>query len=275
MDSRISYYDIVRVEFFQFLLPRLLGTGSEEEKLEFFNALLTDGENVVEDLLSEMCEQDNHEYPYKKKDFKFMTLVRGGVNLLRIDLPPYNPDCNSVVRSYVLFMKHDGEVSQVKYFTIMNFAAEKSSFILHIDEAGESLLGEELTGHLDDEEYEYWKLVVDYSKVLLKDIEREEIKEKNAEREWSVDWANFDWSVVRRKFAEGLASGKTDYDIGISEEEFLEFLDWLMINNKEEFYRSLLYLSLRENGFDPEQTGRLMSNPDYLKEVIKMWQAKN
>ncbi len=48
---------------------------------------------------------------------------------------------------------------------------------------------------------------------------------------WSRDWRQFDWDVVIKKFDQAERAGalyrEKNPDIGISAEEFLEYLDWL------------------------------------------------
>lgn len=43
-------------------------------------------------------------------------------------------------------------------------------FNIYVTPEEENLLGEELTDHVGDMEYEYWKLARDYSKIVLQDI---------------------------------------------------------------------------------------------------------
>ncbi|MCM1065921.1 MAG: hypothetical protein NC420_15925 [Eubacterium sp.] len=43
-------------------------------------------------------------------------------------------------------------------------------FNVHIAPEAENTLGEELTGHVGDMEYEYWRLVRDFVKLLLQEI---------------------------------------------------------------------------------------------------------
>ena len=46
-------------------------------------------------------------------------------------------------------------------------------FILHTSSECEQLLGEELAEHTGDMEYEYWRLVRTYAKVILLDMKNE------------------------------------------------------------------------------------------------------
>ena len=280
MDSKINYYDTMRMEFFQFLLPRMIYQEAGEERDQFYNLLLTDGDNLLKIMLNDICEQDNQDYPYAEDDFKFETLERGGVSLLEIGLPPSNPNVNDLLRCYVLFMKRDNNISMVKYFAIMRFVKEKAIFILHINENGERFLGDELTGHPDDKEYEYWRLVADYAITVNTDIKKEERNRDHRRgqktRVWSKDWEHFDWSLVRTKLdGVDLAENKADCNVGISKEEFLEYFEWLNANHKGDFLKMILYLKLKDGGFDEDQIERLAAQPEILIEMIKMFQRES
>lgn len=92
-------------------------------------------------------------------------------------------------------------------------------------------------------------------------------------KQWSRDWANFDWARVVNRL-EGLdkeGGGKDDYDIGISKEEFVEYLDWLHQTNKEGYYKAVLGMRLSELGFDIDQIGALAALPP--DELLSLMEA--
>lgn len=91
-------------------------------------------------------------------------------------------------------------------------------------------------------------------------------------KRWSRDWANFDWAQVKKKIAavEEAGGGFEDgCDIGISKEEFLEYLDWLNQNYKEGYYKAVLSIHLARMGFNESQVQTALAHPDELIKIIE------
>lgn len=290
MEEQFDCYDGLRYELFEVLLPQMLYKGTEIQKEEFFNTLLSEGKDFIREMYNALCEDDKLPYPYKKEDFEVETLERGGVNLLKISLPPYNPAINDILRAYLLFMRKKNDKICIKYFVIKRFA-NGNIFNLYVTPKGEIRLGEELTEHIGDMEYEYWKLVSDYSKIIILDMQEEERRKhrrkskdknkiENAEK-WSKDWGNFDWGVVREKLTEAekkIEKGegtKEQYDIGITEEELIEYLQWLNENNPKEYERAMLCLDLKQRGMEEQQIELLLSHPEEVKQAIAILEREN
>lgn len=171
MNAEFSKHDMARIELFEMLFPRMIYSGSAEEQDSFFYALKKDGKNLVHDMYESMCEQDKMQYPYKKNDFSVKTLERGGVGMIQINIPEQNEQINDVYRAYILYT-NKGE--DRKYFVIKRFCSTGNVFVFYIDAAGEGRLGDELTEHQGDMEYEYWKLVQAYAHLLVQDEEDKE-----------------------------------------------------------------------------------------------------
>ena len=169
VEKEYDRYDCLRYELFETLIPVMLYEGTEKEKDEFFGFLKHDGKNFIHDMYQTICEDDGLPYPHEKTDFEVEILERGGVNILQIILPPCNPNINDILRAYVLFAKHGVSIDTRRYFVIKRFK-NGSIFILHINLELEKVLGEELTEHTGDMEYEYWKLVCDYAKTIVWDM---------------------------------------------------------------------------------------------------------
>lgn len=112
-----------------------------------------------------LCEDDGLPYPYENSDFKVRIFERGGVNILQILLPSYNPNISDILRAYFIFTKR-GSRDTRRYFLIKRFKNGKI-FILYANPECEMMLGEELTEHIEDMEYEYWRLVRSYAKTIL------------------------------------------------------------------------------------------------------------
>lgn len=163
MGKEYDEYDCLRYELFEILIPAMLYQGTEEEKDEFFKFLKQDGKSLIHDMFRIICEDDGLAYPYEKTDFEVRVFERGGINILQILLPPYNSQVNDILRAYLLFAKSG---TARRYFMIKRFK-RGNSFILYVNPESEKFLGEELTEHLGDMEYEYWKLICDYAKTLV------------------------------------------------------------------------------------------------------------
>lgn len=90
-------------------------------------------------------------------------------------------------------------------------------------------------------------------------------------RKWSRDWSEFDWEPVMAKLKEMKEKGadKADYDVGISREEFLEYLDWLNQTDEEGYYKAVLSIQLSEMGFDENQVETLVAHPDELIRIME------
>lgn len=91
-------------------------------------------------------------------------------------------------------------------------------------------------------------------------------------KKWSRDWADFDWSQVKKRIAEMQEKErdeKSGYDVGISRNEFLEYLDWLRQNDREGYYKAVLSIQLSEIGLDESQVETLVSHPDKLIKILK------
>ena len=91
-------------------------------------------------------------------------------------------------------------------------------------------------------------------------------------KNWSRDWAGFDWTQVVEKLEKMKGKERDDkagYDVGISREEFLEYLEWLNRNDKEGYYRAVLSIQLSEIGLDDGQIETLVAHPDELIRILK------
>lgn len=289
-----NHYDYLRYELFEMLIPSMLYEGTDEQKEEFFQLLIHDGKNVIQNIYDTMCEDDKLPYPYNKEDFEVNTLERGGIRILQILLPPYNQDISDILRAYLLFTRIQNGSYIKRYFVIKRFE-DGRVFNLCITPEMEKLLGEELTGHVGDMEYEYWKLARDYSRLIFRDSQSEEKQEKTQQEEndesenkrsksdagkWSIDWGNFDWETVLKKLElvekelEQNGGDKKLYDIGITEEQFEEYLQWLHENAPEEHGRFVMYVLLREKGVEEEDIEFCLAHPEELKQALDMIQEE-
>lgn len=89
---------------------------------------------------------------------------------------------------------------------------------------------------------------------------------------WSHDWENFDWSAVKQKLEElrkKEGDENRDYDVGISREEFLEYLEWLEQTDKEGYSKAVLSIKLGEMGFSESRIEELIKHPDETLRIIQ------
>lgn len=274
MDQNFSYPEYIKVLLFEHLLPQMLYTG--EGKDDLFNSLRYDGQNLILYLVDELYQEDNQNCPYSTGDFKVEILNRGGIGMMRIDLPQGSEDVCGILRAYILFVGNDDIIAHKKYFIIKRFPNGKV-FIIHINLQIEGLLGEELTDNAGDIEYEYWKLAQNYTTIILPDLMNDEQQQNeneqdngNITKKWSRDWVNFDWKTIEKNFdALDNQEENDNKDIGISNEEFLEYLDWLAENDPCEFERLKLYAALRETGADNDKAIYFLSHTDELAKELR------
>ena len=60
------------------------------------------------------------------------------------------------------------------------------------------------------------------------------------ERKWMKDWENFDWEPVKEALDKKEKEGIKDMDIGITIDEFLDFMGWLLVHDKAMFSKLML-----------------------------------
>lgn len=178
MEKEYDGYDCLRYELFETLIPAMLYKGTEKERDEFFWFLKQDGKTFIHDMYQTLCEDDGLPYPYENPDFEVRIFERGGVNILQILLPSYNPNIGDILRAYFIFTKSDDSRDTRRYFLIKRFKNGKI-FILYANPECEKLLGEELTEHTGDMEYEYWRLVRSYAETILWEMRENKGKDTN------------------------------------------------------------------------------------------------
>lgn len=179
MEQKYTYYDYLRHELFEVLIPRMLYKGTGEENSQFFQLLFRENKQLIRDMFQTLCEDDSVPYPYHDTDFDTEILRRGGIQFLQIVLPPGSPEISDVLRAYLMCATKGDGSPIIKYFVIRRFE-DGSVFILNITPEAEELLGEELTEHIGDMEYEYWRLVRDFARMVIRDM-RAGTKQKNAD----------------------------------------------------------------------------------------------
>ncbi len=94
--------------------------------------------------------------------------------------------------------------------------------------------------------------------------------DKAGGRKWSRDWGRFEWGEVEKRLvkAEKRKGRGNVYDVGISHEEFLEYLDWLRENSLTQYYEIILSLQLEECGLSDKEAAFCLKHPDVLRMVL-------
>lgn len=173
MEKNYDYYDYLKYELFETVLPGMLYEKNDAEQEEFFQYLLQDQEKVIREMYSTMCDDDGVTYPYAEGDFEANLFEMQGVNFLQIQMPEHHREISDILRAYILFSNGDDESCMKKYFLIKRFD-DGGVFSLHITPEGKGLLGEELTDCSGDMEGEYMSLARDYIRLLVQDMREEE-----------------------------------------------------------------------------------------------------
>lgn len=96
------------------------------------------------------------------------------------------------------------------------------------------------------------------------------------EKQWSRDWNAVNWNEIRQKLnfaekvkAEGQKIGqKIKPDIGITKDEFEEYMCWLCETNPEDFEKIIFMMSLRETGMSMEEAEYFADNPEVFKKAL-------
>ena len=164
--------EMIKLEFFQALLPMLIYNSDVEEQKEFFETLCNDGNGLLHELMSEMCNDDGVEYQYSNHNYAVECLEVGGFHVIKIDLPVINQNINDVKRAYLVSarVKESGELAEHRYFSIKYDSETGKTYIQFTALNREIYLGDELTEKEDDIDYELWRLARNYVSVLSNKI---------------------------------------------------------------------------------------------------------
>ncbi|MBE5945517.1 MAG: hypothetical protein E7259_01095 [Lachnospiraceae bacterium] len=88
------------------------------------------------------------------------------------------------------------------------------------------------------------------------------------ERKWMKDWENFDWKPIKEALDKKEREGLEDMDIGITFEEFLDFLAWLGANDKATLSKLMLVYKLVDIGLPLEHAFVFVSDEALLDDML-------
>lgn len=98
------------------------------------------------------------------------------------------------------------------------------------------------------------------------------MQDETFDKKWSRDWENFDWKTVIEKCAGLQLSQETDckeqYDLGITKEEFFEYVQWTQENAPDEYRFMILCLQLMERGMSQDELIYCLTDMDKLEQAI-------
>lgn len=253
MEMDCNYEDLIRWELFEKLLPQMLYTGQEDKRDAVFRYLKNEGQSFVFSMFLDLCREDMRPCPYSEKEFKSKNISRGTVEMIQVELPPYNSGISDILRVYVLYPKTSSHISDKLYFIIKRFMTGEA-IVLYAPAAGDPVEVADLSGHLDDMEFEYKALEASYARIR-KDIEISKDK-------WSRNWGSFDWEDLRRRIDEG-------QDLGLSQEECLELFSWISKEDKKLYSDIVCSLLLQKRGIPKDIANFCAEHPEMLAEAMR------
>ncbi len=90
-----------------------------------------------------------------------------------------------------------------------------------------------------------------------------------SDKKWSRDWSKMDWNEVERKLDEQIDNPEKDADIGITADEFWEYLSWLEEEDMEEYLRIKFFLKLYEVGVSAKEAEYWFEHPQEFIDTVK------
>ena len=268
-----SLYDVLDIELFEKVLPAFLYEQIKGED-NFLKLLQDNHSRFVRDMYRAFCEDEKVDYPYQTEDFFVEELKIGAVTVLQINMPEVNMHINDIFRAYIVWAPGEANRISCKYFIIKRFRDTGNYFIIYVDEHGKEYLGEDLTEHITDKKYEQWRILCVFTRLILDDLQIEkENEEMKINNEWSRDWNKVDWDEVYNKVVTHKSKKGEPIDIskeiGLNKEDLMEYVAWLLENDKKEGEKLLIGLTLCSLGVEVNDAEWAASNPEILIEIIE------
>lgn len=272
MEEKFSIYEKLKIELFERVLPAFVYEQIKKDN-SFFDMLQENRVRFAHDMYRAFCESEKVDYPYQTEDFYVEEIKIGAVTALQINMPEVNMHINDIFRAYIVCAPVEENRISCKYFIIKRFRDTGDCFIIYIDEHGKEYLGEDLTEHITDKKYEQWRILCVFTKLTLDDLqiekENEEMKIHNG---WSRDWNKVDWDEIYNKVVthKSKKGGPIDIskEIGLNKEDLMEYMAWILENDKKEEEKLLIGLTLCGLGVEVSDAEWAASNPEILKEII-------
>lgn len=184
-ETRLDFdkYDMLKYELFEQLIPDMLYTGSDKEREMFLEGLEDKAGNMAYCLFKRLCDEDKVLCPYDKEDFSMDWFEEGGVHFTEITVPEASPEINYVLRAYVVktYERQNSNKKHFRYFVVKRFHDNGMIHVLYFSPENEWLLGEELTNHVEDKEYEHRSVARSFIIILMNELDFGGTEIKNIE----------------------------------------------------------------------------------------------
>lgn len=166
-------YDMLQYELFEQLIPELLYHAEKEIRKLLLENLQSEYPGSVYDLFEKLCEDDQINCPYSESDFAVKYFEVGGIEFVEIAVPGTTNQINHCIRAYVLSAheRENPDEKHVRYFIIKKFRGNEGIYAMYVSPDGELQLGSDLTGRLEDRDYEYRAVGRDFIMVLSKELD--------------------------------------------------------------------------------------------------------
>lgn len=254
MKQKITIDDYIFYYYFEKLLPDKIYSGNLLKQRCTLNELRYGREDYINSSFQYFYQKANLFVSDTEYKFNVDIIEREDIHMIKITLPPQKADIDSILRAYLLFYKYNDEIFIEKYFLIKRLP-NGEKYIIYVTSQTELYIMGQLHTQNDDMETEYQGLIIYFHEIISADIKAYEKTENQLDQKdiekWSKDWKHFDWNKITdniNKMAKELKeSGKKPniHDIGITQEEFIEYFEWLSDNNPIQGFKELLYIALR------------------------------
>lgn len=131
MEQDSTNYSYLRSNFFEKQIPPMIYCGSEKERRHFFYQLRDNGRDFIYFLFNMIYADKIPSYSYEKNNFMLDVIHKDDVFMIQILLPAYNPNTDDILRTYLIFDKHNDDIAAKKYFIIKRFS-NGQIFIIYI-----------------------------------------------------------------------------------------------------------------------------------------------
>lgn len=278
MKQRITIDDYISYYYFEKLLPQKIYSGNSSKQRCTLNELRYGGEDYINHTYNSFYQKANLSASDAKFKFHVNVTEREDISLIQITTPPQRTDIDSILRAYLLFYEYNDDFIVEKYFFIKSLPTGKKYIVYTTPQMEHFIMGQ-LHTHNDDMESEYHELILCFYEIISADIKTYEKAKKHPDKKdngnWSKDWKHFDWNKINEninKMAEELKEGGSKpniLDVGITQEEFIEYFEWLSNNNPIEYFKEILYITLRSAGASHDKAVLGSNNSKALKQLCE------
>lgn len=279
MKQKITIDDYIFYYYFEKLLPEKIYSGNILEQRCTLNELRYGREDYINSSFNSFYQKANLSVSDTEYKFHVNIMEREDIHVLKITFPPQKADIDSILRAYLLFYEYNDKIFIEKYFLIKRLPTGEK-YIIYVTPQMELYIMGQLHAQNDDMESEYQELIIYFHEIISTDIKAYEKTENHSDQKdtekWSKDWKHFDWNKITdniNKMAKELKeSGKKPniLDVGITQEEFFEYFEWLSSNNPIQYFKELLYLTLRNAGASHDKGVISSDNSEILKQLCEI-----